>query len=133
MPVSSKKCYPAPAGNPIQRAASTRSRCPCANSATSPLAPRARAITRSTRALTSSGVSPPGHPSRKITPSGSAVVDLFWGQAFVLAVIPLGEIGVDHGFIAELGQRAGFARPLHRAAEDKRKDLTGERRPHPVR
>ena len=60
------------AGNPIQRAAKTRSRWPCANSAVSPVVARDRAITRSTRAPTCSGASPPGHPSRKFSQPGAA-------------------------------------------------------------
>src|SRR5689334_14735193 len=64
-------------------------------------------------------------------PACSALVDLLWGQALVLAVIPLGEVGVDDGFSAEPGQSAGLTRPLHRAAEDEDERFFGEHRPHP--
>ncbi len=47
-----------------QRAVSTRSTWPWANTATSPSAPSKEAIVRSTRRPTSAAVSPPGQPSR---------------------------------------------------------------------
>ena len=47
-------------------------------------------------------------------PAGDRLPDLRRGQPLVLAVIPLGEIGVDHGACAKVGQLAGLPRPLSR-------------------
>ena len=91
------------AGNAGRRPAAARSSAPRARAARGrartarrlPSAARDRAITRSTRAPTCSGVSPPGHPSRKISQPGAPLVDLLGCQSLVLAVIPLDQVGVD--------------------------------------
>ena len=120
-PYSAESADRRPRGSPIQRAASTRSTCPCANSAVSPSTARDRAITRSTRAPTCSGASPPGHPSRKINQPGATLLDLLGRQSLVFAVVPLDQVGVDDGLIAQARQFAGLSCPLHRAAENKPK------------
>src|SRR5580692_2584634 len=57
-------------------------------------------------------------------------MDLLRRQSLILAVIPLGEVGMDDGHIAEPRQCAGLARPLHRADEYERERLFGEHRSH---
>jgi hypothetical protein len=56
-------------------------------------------------------------------------VDLLGRYSLIFAVVPLGKIGVDGCDGTETCQIAGFARSLHRAAEDELKRLFGERRP----
>jgi len=118
--VSSRKCCPAPGGDPIQRAASTRSTCPWANNATSPSAARARAITRS---------NPCTYLLRRFAartsilenqPAWRLLMDLLGRQPFILAVVPLGKIGIDDGGVAETRQLAGLPCSLHRTDEDAR-------------
>ena len=59
--VPSMRLLPKAAGRPIQRAASTRRKWPCdTTSARSVASLSTRSITRSARAPTASGVSPPG-------------------------------------------------------------------------
>ena len=58
-------------------------------------------------------------------------MDLFGGLALVLAVIPLGEVGVDRHILAETRQFARLARPLHRAAERAPRDISRKDWPQP--
>ena len=66
-------------------------------------------------------------------PARRHLVDLLGRQSLVLAVVPLDQVGVDDGLVAQARQFAGLSRPLHRAAENKRKCVGGEYRPHPLR
>jgi len=130
VPVSKRKCWPAPAGSPIQRAANTRSTCPCANNKISQPKARARddAIDPSANLLgrfaTWAAVS-------EDQPARLYLVDLFRGLAIVLAVIPLGQIGVNHHILAETRQFARLARPLHRAAERAPREISRKDWPQP--
>ena len=87
-----------------------RRRCPCANSATSPSAASARAITRSARTPTSSTVSPPGEPCVRHGPARHALADLRRGQPLVVAVVDLDQVLVDLDDVAQPGQLGGVAR-----------------------
>ena len=64
-------------------------------------------------------------------PARRYLVDLFGGLALVLAVIPLGQVRVDHHILAETRQFARLARPLHRAAEREPREISGKDWPHP--
>ena len=64
-------------------------------------------------------------------PARPYLVDLFGGLALVLAVIPLGEVGVDRHILAKTRQFARLARPLHRAAERAPREIFRKHRPHP--
>ena len=68
--VPNRKYLPATGSRPSQRAANTRRKCPLEKSSTSPPMARTRRITRSARAPTSPGDSPPGQPSRNNCQSG---------------------------------------------------------------
>jgi hypothetical protein len=74
--------------------------------------------------------------ARASIPEGQRVrrnlVDLVRRQSFVLAVVPLDQVGVDHCLIAEAGQLAGLSCSLHRAAQNEPKRIPGEYRPHPL-
>ena len=84
---------------------------------------RARACDHAVRArATSSGVSPPGHHPEQ-QPAGRPLTDLSRGQPLVLAVVPLGQIGVDHGVGAKAGEFAGLPRALSRTDEHEREML----------
>jgi hypothetical protein len=65
-------------------------------------------------------------------PAGRPLADLSRGQPLVLAVIPLGQIGVDHGGSAKVGQLAGLPRPLSGTDEHERECLLCERRGEPL-
>ena len=132
MPVSSRKCCPPPAGSPSQRAASTRSTWPCANSATSPvdrarpgdhpIHPRAHLLRR----LAARASIPEDQPVRR------RLADLLGRQSLVLAVVPLDQVGLDDGRVAEARQLAGLPCPLQRADENERERLLGQHGPHPL-
>ena len=109
---------PSAAGRPSQRAASTRSTWPWANSATRPcdraqLGEHARPPARPPR----SRPSPPGQPSRHRTQSGRSLADLRSGQALVLAVVPLEQLVAQLGRILEPGEAAGLGGAAERAGE----------------
>src|SRR6516165_9675920 len=70
------------------------------------------------------------HPGRSA--SRAPIVDLLRRQSLVVAVVPLDEVGVDDGSIAQACQLARLSRPLHRAAENELKYFGGEYRPHPL-
>ena len=133
MPVSRRKCWPPPAGSPIQRATSTRSTCPCANRADvavdragtgyHPVHSRTHLL----RGLATRASIPKDQPTRR------DLVDLLGRQSLVLAIVPLDQVGVDDGLIAEARQLAGLSCPLHRAAENEPKRISCEHRPHPLR
>jgi hypothetical protein len=132
VPVFSRKCCPPLAGNPIQRAANTRNRCPCANSAVSPATARAgyhpvHSRTNLFRRLATRAPIPEDQPARR------HLVDLLGRQSLVLAVAPFDQVGVSDGSIAEACQLTSLSRPPHRAAENKAKWVGGENRPHPRR
>ena len=131
MPVSSRKCCAALAGRAIQRAPSTRRMCPCANRATLPSTSRARdhavgAGADVFRRLSSRASIPEQQPA------GRPLTNLLRGQALVLAVIPLGQVGVDHGASAKVGQFAGLSRPLSRTDEHERERFPCEHRGEPL-
>ena len=103
-------------GRPSQRAASTRRKCALEKSSTSPVdgahardhAIRARAdLLRRLAARTAVAEELPVRALR---------VDLGRGAPLVVAVVPLDEVGVDVGAVAEARQLAGSARALQRAA-----------------
>src|SRR5271170_2615271 len=54
----------------------------------------------------------------KQEPAGTIGQDLARLPSFVVAVVPLQEVGIDLGSLAEPGQRAGARRALKRARED---------------
>src|SRR5262249_14958770 len=58
-------------------------------------------------------------------------VDLLRGLALVLAVIPLGQLRVDHHILTETCQFARLARPLHRAAERAPREISRKDWPQP--
>ena len=58
-------------------------------------------------------------------------MDLLGRQPFILAVVPLGKIGIDDGGVAETRQLAGLSCSLHRADEDASERLVGEQRAQP--
>src|SRR5262252_5245788 len=64
----------------------------------------------------------------KNQPARPGLVDLCRGQPLIFAVIPLGQVGVVDGLVAEARQFASLTRALHGAAEDERKYLSGEHR-----
>src|SRR5262245_22914461 len=66
-------------------------------------------------------------------PTRNRLLDLLGHQLLVLAEVPLNEVGVDDGLVAEACQVAGLFRALHRTAKNKRKFVGGEYRPHPLR
>jgi hypothetical protein len=75
--------------------------------------------TRSTLAPTCSGISPPGHPSRKISQAG-VTSWMSWGVfPSYSAVVPFRQIRIDNHILAEARQLAGLSRPLHWAAKRK--------------
>ncbi len=57
-------------------------------------------------------------------------MDLLRRQSLMLAVVPLGEVGIGDAHIAEPRQCAGLAHPLHRTDEHERERLLGEHRPY---
>src|SRR5262249_21044401 len=65
-------------------------------------------------------------------PARRGLVDLLGRQSLVLAIVPLDQVGVDHGLIAEASQLAGLSCPLHRTAENELERIPGEYRPHPL-
>jgi hypothetical protein len=69
-PVERAKRRPSAGSRPSQRAASTRSWCPCPKTSTSACAARSSAITRSARRPTLTAVSPAGAPSLQSDQSG---------------------------------------------------------------
>ena len=104
-------------GSPSQRAASTRRMWPLENTSTLPATARTRATTRSARAPTSAGDSPPGQPSRNSCQPGRPCEDLGRAASFVVAVVPLDEIAVDLRGGAEARELAGPLRALQRTRE----------------
>ena len=104
-------------GRPSQQAVSTRSMWPCANNATSPAAASARAITRLARAATCWMVSPCGTGDVQMVHPGTSFLDLGAGAAFVSAIVPFAEVGIDLRHFAVTRQPAGFARALQRAGQ----------------
>jgi len=60
-------------------------------------------------------------------PAGDAFSDFRSGEAFVVAVVPLGEVGGDFGFFGEAGEFAGAAGAEARAAEDEAELTVGEK------
>jgi hypothetical protein len=103
--------------------------CPCANSATSPSTARDRAISRSTLAPTLRRLAARASVPED-QPAGHNLVDLLGRQSLVLAVVPLGQIGVDDRLSAEARQFAGFSRSV--PAKHEPKHVTDEHRPHPL-
>src|SRR3954454_12022065 len=65
-------------------------------------------------------------PVAEDQPARPRLMDLRGRDAFVLAVIPLHQVGLDDGVIAEPDQLAGLAGGLHRADEDDSKALFGQ-------
>ena len=63
------------------------------------------------RAPTAATDSPPGQPSRKRDQPGRFRADLGRREALVLAVIPLGQVGDDHGLLAEARPAGTSAAP----------------------
>ena len=121
--MSSKKCCPAPAGDPIQRATSTRITCPWANSATSPSTAAGPGYHTVHPRTHLAGRLPVRASVSEDQPARCRLVDLLRRQTLVLAVIPLDQVAVDNDRVTETDQFASLARPLHRAAEDERNDL----------
>ena len=107
----------------IQRAPSTRSMCPCENTAASPSAARARAITRSARAPTSPALSPPGQPSRHSTQSGRASWICARRQPLVVAVVPLEQVLAHAAHRRQPAQLARFARAHARGSRARARKL----------
>ena len=82
-------------------------------------ADRTRAITRSTRRRHVLGRSPRRAHRRRRGPSpGRWRPDLRGGQALVGAVVPLGQVGVDHGATAQPARSAGLPGPEQGAGQD---------------
>jgi hypothetical protein len=65
--------------------------------------------------------------SQPVRPLAAAAADLFGGEAFELAVVPLSKIVDDLG-IRVAGERGGVARPCARAGEDAREWVGGKER-----
>ena len=127
--MSSKYSAPAATGWPSHRAVATRNEWPCATSTTSPWASRRRAFasTRSRRAPTFLGRSPPGQPSRHRSQSGSVVRISSRGDALVVAVTPLGQVVVDVGD-RQPGEFGRAGRPDPRARDHHGEGPAGQRR-----
>ena len=97
-------------------------------------APCSSAISRSTRAATSSGLSPPGQPSRHSRPAGPLLADLRRGQAVVVAVVPLEQLVALLGRDRPARQPARLRGPRQRAREHARERAMRQRsaqRPRP--
>ena len=74
-------------------------------------------MTRSARMATCAAVSPPGTPSLHSVHAGLLGADVGGGDPLVVAVVPLRQVIVGHGEIAESGQPAGLDRPVARAGQ----------------
>ena len=61
------------------------------------------------------------------SPAGDAFSDFRGGEAFVVAVVPLGEVGGDFGFFGEAGELAGAAGAEAWAAQDEAEFAPGEK------
>src|SRR4029450_7085127 len=72
------------------------------------------------RTLAAGAAVPEDHPSR---PPG---VDLLRGEAFVLAVVPLTQVRLEHGLIPEAGEPPRVDRTLQRPCEDQRERFLRE-------
>ena len=75
---------------------------------------------RSARAPTCAALSPPGQPSRHSVQPGRVARISSVVEPVVVAVVPLLQVVVDDGAVAEAGQRARLAGPLQRAGQDER-------------
>src|SRR5271166_2861005 len=64
-------------------------------------------------------------------PARCDLVDLLGRYSFVLAVVPLDQVGVDDSLVAETRQLTGLPRPLHGAAKNERERVLGQHRPQP--
>ena len=115
------KRTPSVAGSPIQRAISTRLKCPCPTSTTSPPAapPGPRPARRRPGCRPASPVSPPGQGCVHTVQPGIRSRICGGGEALVVAVVPLGEPLVD-AVDAQAGQLGGVLRPPARAAQHQR-------------
>ena len=102
----SRKYRPAPGSSPSQRAASTRRKWPLEKSSTSPSAARTRAHHPVGPRADFAGDSPPGQPSRNSCQSGRSAWMSALRAAFVRAVVPLDQVGLDLRHGAEAGQLA---------------------------
>src|SRR4029453_7127905 len=69
----------------------------------------------------------------KDQPARRQLLDLLGRQPLVFPIIPLDEVGVDDGLLAQPCQLAGLSCPLQRAAEHEVKYVGGEYRAHPLR
>ena len=74
--------------------------------------------TRSARAATWAGDSPPGQPSRNSCQLGFCLMNLGGAEAFVVAVVPFDEVGVDCGDRLEASKLASAGGALEGAGED---------------
>src|SRR5271165_1364092 len=63
-------------------------------------------------------------------PAGGDLSDLAGRQSLVCAVVPLHQVVIDNGLLAEPGELAGFPRPLHWTDENKRECQLAQLRPH---
>src|ERR1700730_11390474 len=87
-----------------------------------PIHPRTHLLWR----LTARASIPEDQPARR------HVMDLLRRQSLILAVIPLGEVGINDGHIAKPRQRAGLPRTSRRAAQNDSEGRRVEHRPHPL-
>jgi hypothetical protein len=69
---------------------------------------------------------PVRHAVAKQGPAGPTGPNLFSGSTFVIAVIPLHEVGIDLGLGSEPGQFTGAARPGERTRENQFEGMAGE-------
>src|SRR4030095_13904919 len=62
-------------------------------------------------------------------PTRDGLLDLRVGQPLVGAIVPLRQVGVDDGPLAQTGQLAGLPRPSQRADQDERETSPRQARP----
>jgi len=69
------------------------------------------------------------HTVAEQIPAGPAAMDFVRGVAFICAVVPFGEVGLDLAFVSKTCEFTCSARPLQRAGQDFREGMSGERGP----
>ena len=117
--VPSSRLRPATASSPIHRAASTRLICPCATRMTGPPGQSGRGPGQDAVGAGGDGLRALAVPRavRPERPAGYLLADLATGHALVVAVVPLGEVGIDqvHGQPGQLRrlERAGARAAQH--------------------
>ena len=127
--VPSSSRAPSCGGRPTQRAPSTRSTWPCAKAIDPAAAEGSNPLDDPIGAVPDLGRDLAARAAVvEHGPAGPGLADLLGRHAFVLAVVPLVQVGDDGGRVTETGESAGLAGSRQRAGQHQVEVLAGQPR-----